>query len=52
MGTRSGDIDPGVFGYLAERAGLTVDEAHRGELLRVDGRHTTCQVEAYVSKKS
>ncbi len=26
MGTRSGDIDPGVFGYLAERAGLTVDE--------------------------
>jgi acetate kinase len=26
MGTRSGDIDPGVFGYLAEQAGLTVDE--------------------------
>ena len=26
MGTRSGDVDPGVFGYLAERAGLTVDE--------------------------
>jgi acetate kinase len=25
MGTRSGDIDPGVFGYLAERARLTVD---------------------------
>ena len=26
MGTRSGDVDPGVFGYLAERAGLGVDE--------------------------
>jgi acetate kinase len=26
MGTRSGDVDPGVFGYLADRAGLTVDE--------------------------
>jgi acetate kinase len=26
MGTRSGDVDPGVFGYLAERAGLTVDQ--------------------------
>jgi acetate kinase len=26
MGTRSGDIDPGVFGYLAGRAGLTVAE--------------------------
>jgi acetate kinase len=26
MGTRSGDVDPGVFGYLAGRAGLTVDE--------------------------
>jgi acetate kinase len=26
MGTRSGDVDPGVFGYLAERAGLTIDE--------------------------
>ena len=26
MGTRSGDIDPGVFGYLAERAGLSVDQ--------------------------
>jgi acetate kinase len=24
MGTRSGDVDPGVFGYLADRAGLTV----------------------------
>ena len=24
MGTRSGDVDPGVFGYLAYRAGLTV----------------------------
>jgi acetate kinase len=26
MGTRSGDVDPGVFGFLAGRAGLTVDE--------------------------
>jgi acetate kinase len=26
MGTRSGDIDPAVFGYLAREAGLTVDE--------------------------
>ncbi len=26
MGTRSGDVDPGVFGYLAERAELTVDQ--------------------------
>jgi acetate kinase len=26
MGTRSGDIDPGVFGFLADRAGLTIDE--------------------------
>jgi acetate kinase len=26
MGTRSGDVDPSVFGYLADQAGLTVDE--------------------------
>ena len=26
MGTRSGDVDPGVFGYLAGRASLTVDQ--------------------------
>ncbi len=26
MGTRSGDVDPGMFGYLTDRAGLTVDE--------------------------
>jgi acetate kinase len=26
MGTRSGDVDPGVFGFLADQAGLTVDE--------------------------
>jgi acetate kinase len=26
MGTRSGDVDPGVFGYLADQAGLTVDQ--------------------------
>jgi acetate kinase len=26
MGTRSGDVDPGLFGYLAERAGLTVGQ--------------------------
>jgi acetate kinase len=29
MGTRSGDVDPGVFGYLADRAGLTVDAITR-----------------------
>jgi acetate kinase len=26
MGTRSGDVDPSIFGYLADRAGLTVGE--------------------------
>ena len=26
MGTRSGDVDPGVFGYLADAAGLTVGQ--------------------------
>jgi acetate kinase len=26
MGTRSGDVDPGIFGYLASQAGLTVDQ--------------------------
>jgi len=26
MGTRSGDVDPGLFDYLADRAGLTVAE--------------------------
>src|SRR5215468_1062381 len=26
MGTRSGDVDPGVFGFLADQAGLTIDE--------------------------
>ena len=26
MGTRSGDVDPGMFGYLADQAGLTVDQ--------------------------
>ena len=26
MGTRSGDVDPGLFGYLADQTGLTVDE--------------------------
>jgi acetate kinase len=25
MGIRSGDVDPGVFGYLAEAAGLALD---------------------------
>jgi acetate kinase len=29
MGTRSGDVDPGVFGYLASQAGLTVAELTR-----------------------
>jgi acetate kinase len=26
MGTRSGDVDPGMFGYLAHQAGLSVDQ--------------------------
>jgi acetate kinase len=26
MGTRSGDVDPGLIGYLARRGGLTADE--------------------------
>jgi acetate kinase len=26
MGTRSGDVDPGLFGYLAERTGQTAEE--------------------------
>jgi acetate kinase len=26
MGTRSGDVDPGMFGYLAEQAGLTAGQ--------------------------
>ena len=26
MGTRSGDVDPGLFGYLAEAAGLTAGQ--------------------------
>ncbi len=26
MGTRSGDIDPGVFGYMASQTGQTIDE--------------------------
>jgi acetate kinase len=26
MGTRSGDVDPGIFGYIAERAGLSAAE--------------------------
>ena len=26
MGTRSGDVDPGMFGYLAGQAGLSVDQ--------------------------
>jgi acetate kinase len=29
MGTRSGDVDPSVFGYLADQAGLTVEEVTR-----------------------
>jgi acetate kinase len=29
MGTRSGDVDPGVFAFLADRAGLTIDELDR-----------------------
>jgi acetate kinase len=29
MGTRSGDVDPGVFAFLAGRAGLTIDELDR-----------------------
>jgi acetate kinase len=26
MGTRSGDVDPGIFGYMADQAGLTAAE--------------------------
>src|SRR5215472_3368248 len=26
MGTRSGDVDPGLFAFLADQAGLTIDE--------------------------
>ena len=26
IGTRSSDVDPGIFGYLADQAGLTVDQ--------------------------
>src|SRR5262249_25825673 len=26
MGTRSGDVDPGAFAFLADRGGLTIDE--------------------------
>jgi len=29
MGTRSGDVDPGLFDYLADRAGLTAAEVTR-----------------------
>jgi acetate kinase len=29
MGTRSGDVDPGVFAYLAEREGLTPAQVER-----------------------
>ena len=29
MGTRSGDVDPGLLGYLAERTGMDVDELTR-----------------------
>jgi len=29
MGTRSGDVDPGVFAFLAGRAGLAIDELDR-----------------------
>ena len=29
MGTRSGDVDPGVFGYLADQAGAERRPAHR-----------------------
>jgi acetate kinase len=29
MGTRSGDVDPGLFGYLADRAGLGVEAVTR-----------------------
>ena len=34
MGTRSGDVDPGLLGYLADRTGLNVDELTRA--LNVD----------------
>ncbi len=34
MGTRSGDVDPGLLGYLAGRTGMNVDELTRA--LNVD----------------
>ena len=47
MGTRSGDIDPGVFAYLAERTGLSAAELTetlntRSGLLGLSGQATTC----------
>lgn len=30
MGTRSGDIDPGAFGYLHRQLGLTIEEIEQG----------------------
>jgi acetate kinase len=42
MGTRSGDVDPGLFGYLAERAGFGVEAVtdalnHESGLLGLSG---------------
>jgi acetate kinase len=42
MGTRSGDVDPGLFGYLADRAGLGVNDVtqilnHESGLLGLSG---------------
>jgi acetate kinase len=42
MGTRSGDVDPGLFGYLADRAGLGVEDVtrilnHESGLLALSG---------------
>jgi acetate kinase len=34
MGTRSGDVDPGLFGYIAGRTGMSLDELTRA--LNVD----------------
>jgi acetate kinase len=43
MGTRSGDVDPSLFAYLGDGAGISVDEVtdalnHRSGLLGVSGR--------------
>ncbi|MCF7521030.1 acetate kinase [Neisseria sp. ZJ106] len=48
MGTRSGDIDPAVFGFLADNAGLSVSEAtdllnKKSGLLGLSGLSSDCR---------